>query len=311
MKKVLILGGYGFLGQNLNEIFDSDENYLIKNVSRRTGVDLLDYYTTKVTIHDFDPDIIINAAAHVGSMKYVSEHAAEVINDNVQMSLNIYRSLVELEKEVLVINPLSNCSYPGIIDIQHEELYWDGEIHETVMPYGMSKKLLYCISKSYATQYPHIKSITLLVPNAYGVFDHLSTERTHALTGMIIRMLQAQKINDPQFKVWGSGAPVREWIFMEDVALIIKEILDKNLELPDIINLGREEGFSIKDTALTIKELIGYKGDIVFDTTYADGAPIKILGSKLFKEYFPDFKFQEYKEGINETINYYKLVFDF
>jgi len=303
-KRILILGGYGFMGTNLNAVFKND--YDIFNESRRTSCDMMNLSVLKSVITEKDPDIIIHAAAHVGSISYVTDHAAEVIRDNTQMYINLYRAVADINKNITIINPISNCSYPGIINIQDEDQWWDGSIHQSVESYGTPKKLGFIMSECYKNQYG-IKTLNLIVPNAYGENDYTDEQRTHAMNGIIMRMIFAKKNKDPKFVVWGTGTPIREWIYMPDVGRIFKEIIDNNrYDLPNPINLGQERGISIKDTVQLVKEMTRYKGEILYDISKQDGAPIKILGSKLFNTFFPDFKFTDYETGINNTIKYYK-----
>jgi len=305
-KKILILGGFGFLGKSLNKALEDD--YIIYNESRRTDCDALNLEVLTSKIEKITPDIIIFTSAHVGSINYVSEHAAEVINDNIQMYINLYKAVTEVNKDIIIINPLANCSYPGVINIQNEEYWWDGKIHESVEAYGMSQKTAFIISECYKKQYG-IKTINLILPGLYGEGDYFDEERTHAMSGIIMRMIGAQKNNDEEFEVWGTGSPIREWLFVDDVGRIVKEIIDDDkYDLPNPLNLGQEHGISIKDIALKVKELLNYDGNIVYDTTKQDGAPIKILDSKLFNEHFPEFRFTGYEVGINNAINYYKNV---
>ncbi len=305
MKKILILGGNGFLGKNLNKIFASS-NYKIYNESRKTDCDILDYIEFEKKINDIKPDYIINAAAHVGSIAYVSQNAAEVCNDNTQMYLNIFKAIHKVNPGIILINPISNCSYPGIIDIQHEEMWWDGIVHNSVESYGNPKKLGYILSECYRKQYG-INTLNLILPNAYGPFDYLDEQRTHAMNGIIMRMIKSVKAGDKDFSVWGTGTPIREWIYMEDAARIIKIIIDGNLiNLPNPLNIAQQSGVSINESVMYIRKTLDTDINIINDTTKQDGAPIKILGDKLFRVHFPDFKFTTYQEGIKNTINYYK-----
>jgi GDP-L-fucose synthase len=181
-------------------------------------------------------------------------------------------------------------------------------IHTSVESYGNPKKMGYIISECYRKQYG-IKTINLIMSNSYGPLDYLDENRTHALNGLIMRMIKAQKNNDNEFIVWGSGTPIREWLYMEDAALIIKEIIDKELlDLPNPINIGQECGVSINESVETIKKLLNCDITIKNDLTKQDGAPIKVLGKTLFREYFPNFNFTSYEEGITNTINYYKKL---
>lgn len=306
MKKILILGGFGFLGKNLNLEF-KDKNYEIFNASRRSGCNLLDYIVFKKFLETYQPDIVINSAAHVGSINYVSKNSASVCHDNALMYINLYKGVAEVNPKIKIINPISNCSYPGIIDVQHEEFWWNGQIHPSVEAYGTPKKLGFILSEAYKKQYG-IHTTNLIISNAYGPHDYVEVDRTHAMNGIIIRMIKQIKNNEKNFTVWGTGQPIREWVFMPDVAKIIYKIINEELILPNPINLGQEQGISIIDTVNTVKQILDYDFNISLDTTKQDGAPIKVLGNKQFKKYFKDFNFTDYNTGIKETIEYYKEI---
>ena len=170
------------------------------------------------------------------------------------------------------------------------------------------KKIGYVLSECYRKQYG-LKSINLLVPNAYGPFDYSDEEKTHAMNGIIIRMLKTIKNNEKYFNIWGTGNPIREWVYMEDVANIIKHIIDNNmLNIPNPINIGQEKGFSINETVEIIQKIVGTNFTITHDITKKEGAPKKIMSSKLFNHYFPDFRFTSFEEGIKNTIKYYENI---
>jgi GDP-L-fucose synthase len=303
--KIMIFGGFGFLGKNLNETF-KNSTFTIVNESRRSGCDLHDLDVLVATIKKINPDVIINAAADVGSITYVSTYAADVINNNSQMYLNLYKAIVEVNPDISVINPISNCSYPGIIDLQSESDWWNGPIHDSVESYGYPKKLGFITSKCYERQYG-IKTTNVIIPNAYGPLDYTDPQKTHAMNGIIMRMLTAKKAGATKFDVWGSGKPIREWVYMLDVAKIFKYIVENpELALPNPINIGQNFGISINDTVSTIKSLLDYDVEIVHDLSKQDGAPIKVLDNTLFKKHFPNFSFTDYHTGIKNTITYYE-----
>ena len=305
-KRILVLGGFGFMGKNTNLAFIDDERYEIINESRRTGCDITNLSQLKEKLVEIKPDIIINAAAIVGSLNYLTKYAADVIHDNSLMYLNLYRAVSEVNDKILIINPISNCAYPSNIDIQQEDLLWNGALHPSIESFGMPKRLGFIVSECYQKQFG-VKTINLIIPNSYGENDYTNPDKTHAMNGIIMRMIQAMKNGDKEFLVWGTGTPIREWVYMPDVGKLFKYIVDNELyDLPNPINVGQENGISILDTVLIIKEMLDYDADILFDSTKQDGAPIKIVGSKLFKEFFPNFIFTEYRVGIENTINYYK-----
>ena len=237
-------------------------------------------------------------------MRYVREFGADVVSDNLQMSLNIYRAVKELNTKIKIIQPFSNCSYPGDSSVQYEENWLSGDVHKSVFSFGNSKRGIYYISKCYKDQYD-INTVNLLFPNTYGPGDSIDPNHTHALNGMIIRMLQAKKKGDKKFVVWGTGSPVREWAYIDDFveALVMAINLD-NIIYP--LNIGQERGYSIAESAIMIKEEMGYDGEIVFDTNYQDGDPVKIMSRQKFEESIQGFKWFDHRKGIANTIKYYE-----
>ena len=304
--KILVLGGHGFLGSNLRFALES-RGYEVTAASRRDGLDLLDTGSVSRFLRNHAVDAIFNCAAHVGSIHYVMSHAAQVAHDNMQMALNLYREVSENAPHAHIVNPLSNCSYPGDADIQCEKEWWSGEVHHSVYAYGNSKRFIYVLSKCYQSQHA-IRSTNLLVPNAFGVGDHLDTQRTHAVSGMIVRMLEAQGNGDPRFEVWGSGRPVREWGYIADVAEIMARCLEVDSDLTDPVNIAQNRGVSIRETAETIRDAIGYSGELWFNDTMEDGAPRKVLDDSRFSDFFPGFKFTDHAEAIRRTVDYYRAA---
>lgn len=305
-QKILILGGHGFVGKNLATALNKT-NHEISIASRTDGVDLANFSDTVQCFDKIKPDIIFNCAAHVGSLHYVTINSADVVNDNVQMSLNIYKAAEKVCPAVKIINPLSNCSYPGAADLQTESDWWNGEVHESVFSYGNSKRILYVLSKCYEIQYK-IKTANVLIPNTFGPGDSADPNKTHALNGMILRMLETQKRGDMEFEIWGSGSPIREWAYIDDVVNILIQAMVSKENLIYPVNLGQNRGHTIKQTAEFIAEAVGFKGRMVFNTKYQDGAPVKILDNKKLKQIFPNFKFFDHREGIERTVSYYRTI---
>ncbi len=302
--KITVLGGFGFVGQNVTEELKK-RGFDPIQVSRRNGFDLMDSKTAKKKLKKIKPDVILNCAAHVGSLHYVIEYAADVVYDNLQIILNLYSILKDVCPDVTIINPLSNCSYPGKSDIQRESEWWNGAVHKSVASYGNTRRMIGVISECYNIQYS-IRSINFLVPNAYGPGDYTDPNRTHALNGLIIRMYKAKINNDSQFEIWGTGKPIREWIYVKDIARILSTVINEKASQIEPINMGQKKGYSISDIAKIIKRLINYDGELVFNTEYQDGAPKKVLDDTTFRKRFPDFKFTDLEVGIRETIAYYK-----
>jgi GDP-L-fucose synthase len=304
--KILILGGHGFVGKSLAGELEGTEHEVFP-ISRRDGVDLKDFEAVRKCFKDIEPDAIINCAAHVGSLHYVTTYAADVVHDNVQMALNIYEAAKDACGSARIVNPLSNCSYPGDANTHYEPDWWNGEVHDSVFSYGNSKRMIYVISQCYGRQYG-IRSVNFLVPNTFGPGDYTDPNKTHALNGMIIRMITAQREGEKEFEIWGTGKPIREWGYIQDVVdmLVLGLTIEDDLTYP--VNLAQNRGYSIRESAEFIAEAIGFDGKLVFNTKYQDGAPFKILDDRKFRSIFPDYDFFDHKKGIEETVKYYKSV---
>jgi GDP-L-fucose synthase len=301
--KVLIIGGFGFVGKNLCNALENSEHEIFP-FSRKNGLDLLDYSLTKKIIKEIKPEAIINCAAHVGSLHYVTTYTADVISENVQMALNLYRAVKEVCPSCRIVNPLSNCSYPGTANIQIETEWFDGPVHESVYSYGNSKRMIYILSHCYKAQYG-ITTINFLVPNTFGPGDHTDPNKVHALNGMIIRMIKAFRSKENSFEVWGTGKPIREWSYIKDVVNFLIIGLTTNIDLIYPINIAQNKGHSIMDSANIIAKSIGFEGKLIFNDKYQDGAPVKILDNTKFKSFFPDYTFFDYIDGIK---NYYMSI---
>jgi GDP-L-fucose synthase len=306
--KILILGSRGFFGKNLVNALKNTEHKIVA-LSRRDGLDLADYHSTQSYLQAIKPDVIYNCAAHVGGLHYVAKLPADILTDNLLMSLNLYRAAQSVCPAALIINPLSNCSYPGDRQIYDESDWLAGEVHSSVYSYGNAKRTLYTISRCYALQYG-IKTYNFLVPNAFGVGDATDPNKVHALNGMIIRMLEAERQGLRQFEVWGTGTPIREWIYIDDVVALLIKALGLDLDLLYPINLAQRQGYSIRESAALIAKAIGFEGEIVFRAEHQDGAPQKILDDRQFRRIFPDYQFADPYRAICTTVEYYRSVLE-
>ena len=205
----------------------------------------------------------------------------------------------------IFINPISNCSYPGHLtkDFQERD-WWDGELHESVLTYGFVRKASWVQGWAYFKQYG-MESIHLILPNMYGPGDHFEEKRSHALGALIKKITDAKIEKKPEVIVWGTGTPVREWLYVEDAA----DVLIKSISImPTIypINIGVGKGISVKEMAELIKNIAGYKGKLIFDPTKPDGAPHKTMNnSRMIKHFMGWQPPTSLKNGIGNTVNWY------
>ncbi len=302
---VLILGGDGFVGSNVNLVL-TEKGFNCIIASRKTGYDLRNLDQVITLYRNTNPDIIINCAAHVGSLNYVTQMAAEVALDNTKMILAIYEALPKCGINPLMINPIANCAYPAKADTFIEDNWWDGHLHRSVLSYGATRRTLWAVAECFAMQY-QIRSISLLVPNMYGEHDSTDPNKAHALNALISKFVKAENNQQKELEIWGTGVAIREWLYAKDFGRILAEIINN----PDIIgldeplNIAQNFGLSVKELVRLIQKSFSYKGKTIWNTNMPDGAPKKVMDDRKFKKVFPDFEFTPFNEGIANTITYY------
>lgn len=301
---VVVLGGCGFLGRHVMAQLAASGHDAITR-SRRDGCDLTQLESVTAALRQARPEVVINCAAHVGSVQYAVAHAAEMIHDNVQMIVNLYRAVLTACPRARVVNPLSNCSYPGAAALQREADWQAGPVHDSVLAYGMPRRLLDAVARCYAAQY-QIRTVSFLMANAYGPGDGTDPDRVHALDGLIIRLIQAQRAEARQFEIWGSGQPIREWVYIEDAARFAVHLATTEAPPPSPINLAQRAGYSIAQIAAMVAQHLQYDVPFVFNTRYPDGAPAKILEDTQFRQQFPRFRFTPLARGLEHTVAYYR-----
>lgn len=302
-KKIFVAGGTGFLGKRVVKRLEEEKvNFVSASLS--LGVDFRD----KIQIENFfereRPDIVINCAAYVGGIKFGMEHEGEIFYNNILINAN----LIECARKFGVkrfINPISNCSYPDVVqkDFKEDE-WWDGPLHSSVLVYGFAKKATWVQAYAYHNQYG-MDFINLIVPNMYGPEDHFNEVRSHALGALIMKIARAKEENLPEVIVWGTGKPVREWLYIDDCV----EAFMRAMEIPSTIepiNIGQGIGVSIAKLAETIQNIVGYKGKLVFDSTKPDGALYKIMNVDRMKKILNWIPETGLEDGIRKTIKWYK-----
>ncbi len=301
--RVFVPGGNGFLGSSVVEKL-RERGINVISLSLRDGIDFRNFAMTRELFQKESFDAVINCAAFVGGIQFGYEHPGEIFYNNILMST----SLMEASRLTGVkrfVNPISNCTYPARLtkDFREEE-WWDGPLDESVLVYGFVRKASWVQSWAYNKQYG-FETINLILPNMYGPGDHFDETRSHALGALIMKFVEAERQGLPQVTVWGSGRPVREWLYVGDGA----EVLIRALEVEPMIepiNVGVGKGISVLELAQVIKEIVGYEGRIVLDKSKPDGAPHKTMDTGRLKEAFGWTPPTSLREGIEKTVNWYR-----
>ncbi len=312
MKNILLLGATGFAGQNVANVLKQNNAFNLILTSRSTGTDLINFDQTLSLFKNSKPDYIINCAAHVGSLNYVTQMAANVILDNSRMLLNIYQAAAEVCPKAVIINPIANCAYPASADTFSEDNWMSGHLHRSVLSYGATKRLLWHIGESFFMQH-QIKSIYLFVPNMYGPNDSTDPNKAHALNALISKFVKAEKEGKKEIELWGTGIAIREWLYAEDFAKILELIITQKVAigLDEPVNIGQNFGLSVRELSNIINQNFNNKFSINWDHTMPDGAPKKVMDDRRFKKVFQNFKFTDFNYGIEQTIKYYNSVYPY
>ena len=274
--KVLVLGSRGMVGSSVSTILKKNKNINLFE-STREDTNLFSLTETKKLINDFKPDIIVNSAAKVGGILANDLQRTEFILNNLKININIIESLIKFP-EIKLINLGSSCIYPLGAEVPiTESSLLTGKLEPTNSPYAMAKLTAIEMGDAISKQYGH-EVIDLMPTNLYGPNDNFSENESHVIPGLISRMHRAKKENKEEFKVWGTGTPLREFMFVDDLAKAIEFMILENVK-PDLYNIGSNEEITIKDLVEKIKNVIEYSGEIIFDDTKPDGNPRKLLDS--------------------------------
>ncbi len=277
MKKILVFGSNGLVGNSLRRILDKNK-FNIK-FSTRKDTNLFSLEETQNTINEFRPDIIINAAAKVGGIHANSSQRSEFLLENLKINMNILESCIK-NKNILIVNLGSSCIYPlNAENPIKEDSIMSGMLEPTNSPYAMAKLTAIELANSLNLQFGHTV-LNLMPTNLYGPNDNFSEMDSHVIPGLIFRMHNAKINNQEQFSIWGTGKPLREFMHVDDLAKAILFLINRTPK-ESLINIGSGEEISIENLSNLIKEIVGFGGELVFDSQMPDGNPRKLLDSSL------------------------------
>jgi GDP-L-fucose synthase len=300
--KILITGANGFLGSHIKKRF----NFFGSNIltPKSSELDILNYSDLLNYLQTNKPDCILHMAAKCGGILANKNSPADFLHSNTQMALNIYDAALKSNIEY-VYSLGSVCAYPKFCPIPFkEDDIWNGAAEETNFPYGQAKRTLLMLSQTYRQQYG-LKGVHLIPINLYGEYDHFDLINSHVLPALINKMTDAIATNKEIINCFGTGNATREFLYAGDAAeAIVNAVLSKiDTDLP--INLGVGQDISIYDLAYLIKNISGYKGNIIFTNEVSDGQPKRLLDVSRAKQILNWSATTDLKDGIAKTIEWF------
>lgn len=301
--RVLILGSNGLVGSSLKNTLSKNTKITELICSTRKDTNLFDFKETKKLIEKSSPDVLVNAAAKVGGIYANNSKRTEFILENLKINVNILEASIPFSN-MFIINLGSSCIYP--LDAQNpikESSIMTGKLEPTNSPYAMAKLTAIEIGNSLSDQYGH-KVLNLMPTNLYGPNDRFTDKDSHVIPGLILRMHNAMKEDLKEFKIWGTGKPMREFLFIDDLASAV-EFLILNKPNNSLLNVGSGIEISIYELAKKIKKIIGFQGELIFDSSMPDGNPRKLLDSSEINKMGWSPKV-DIDNGLETTYNWYK-----
>lgn len=248
------------------------------------------------------PDYVFLAAAKVGGIQANNTYRGEFLYDNLMIEANIIHSAYRHNVEKLLFLG-SSCIYPKLCpQPMREDYLLTGFLEPTNEPYAIAKIAGLKLCENYSRQYG-VNFISAMPTNLYGMNDNFDLANSHVLPALLRKFHEAKTTQAPTVTVWGTGEPLREFLYVDDLADALIFLM-QNYNGVEFVNVGTGEEISIKELALTIKSVVGYSGEIVFDTSKPDGTPRKLLDVTRLESLGWEAKV-DLKAGIEKTYAWY------
>lgn len=278
-KRIWVTGHMGLVGASIVRRL-SGEDCQVLTVSH-ASLDLCDQAHVKKWMQENRPDVVIHAAARVGGIMANSARPADFLYDNLAMAQNvIHQSHVQKVQKLIFLG--SSCIYPKYAPQPiSEDALLDGQLEPTNEAYAVAKIAGLKLCQAYRKQYGD-DFISLMPCNLYGPGDRWDEAQGHVIPGLISRIHEAKVQGLPTVSIWGSGKPLREFLYSDDLADAVFIALSQYSEVMPL-NVGSGDEVAIADLAALICHIVGYNGELVFDSSKPDGTPRKVLNSDRMK----------------------------
>jgi GDP-L-fucose synthase len=302
-RKVLVTGGTGFLGRRVVALLEARGVDAV-TVVRHEDTDLTDGAQTAAIFGRAQPDLVFHLAAKVGGIGANRQNPGSFFHDNMAMGLNVLEQARRHGTAKVVITG-TVCAYPKHAPVPfREDDLWSGYPEETNAPYGVAKKALLVMAQGYRQQYG-CNFVMLFPVNLYGPGDSFDLENSHVIPAMIRKLVEAEDAGAQRVTLWGDGTPTREFLYVDDAAegLVLAA---ERYDAPDPVNLGAGFEITMADLAQRIRDAVGYRGAIEWDTSKPNGQPRRMLDVSRARERFGFEARVSLDEGLRRTIAWYR-----
>jgi GDP-L-fucose synthase len=305
-KIILVTGGTGLVGAAIHDYITShptpSERWIF--LSSQDG-DLRDRAATEKIFETHRPTHVIHLAAKVGGLFANMSHKVEFFRENILINDNIMECC-RIYNVTKLVSFLSTCIFPDKTTFPIDEtMLHNGPPHPSNEGYAYAKRLIDTMNRAYHEQY-HCNFTSIIPTNIYGPQDNFSIDKGHVIPGLIHKCYLAKKNNEP-FVIWGSGTPLRQFIYSRDLAeLTVWVLRDYNNDPnPITLSVDEQDEVSIKDVALMVAKAMQFDGEIVFDTTKADGQFKKTASNAKLRSLRPDYQFTSMQDGIQKSVDWF------
>jgi GDP-L-fucose synthase len=317
MMKTLLTGAGGLVGSTIPadiQVMGRKPPFPEYKEKSRRWCDLTNFRDTHNLFQETLPTHVIHTAAKVGGLGANLSQMGEFFYDNMLINLNVLEA-ARRANVTKVISFMSTCIFPD--DVEYpitEDMLHNGEPHSSNFGYAYAKRMVDVQSRAYNEQYGvqalgdrmkfGTKYISVIPTNIYGPNDNFELENSHVVPAMIHKCYIAKRDRTP-LVVWGSGKPLREFIYSEDVGRITQYLLE-NYEGFDPLILSTNEEHSIRDLVIAVADALDFQGPIIYDDNKPDGQYKKTTSNERLQRVLPlDFEFTPFREGIKKTVEWF------
>jgi len=301
---ITVTGGTGFLGRHVCKELEQ-VGAKVESVGR-ARYDLRHRAEIDRMLIETRPDAVMHLAATVGGIGANRAHPGQFLYENAIMGLELLEAcrIAGVEKTIVAGTV---CAYPKHTPVPfREEHLWDGYPEETNAPYGLAKKLLLAQCQAYRAEYA-MNAIYLIPVNLYGPGDNFDLETSHVIPAMVRKFVEARENGARSVTLWGDGSPTREFLHVQDAARAFRLALER-YDDPEPINLGSGQEVSIKDLATRIREIVRYRGNIIWDSSKPNGQPRRCLDTSRAQGLLDFAASTSLQQGLAEMTNWFERV---